>query len=130
MNLKWLGQDYFQFANYICEDDLLASELIIQAAHNLLLDRPEVLRRPEVRDNKIIIFKLILTLSKRKLASYSRNTVDLSKRAVFFLGSFLDFEDSECAYISDMPEAHILKTIEEFRYKVFEGNKVRNEFRA
>ncbi|WP_034731474.1 hypothetical protein [Bacteriovorax sp. Seq25_V] len=130
MNLKWLGKQYFQFSNFICEDDLLASEIVVNAANNLLLENAEVLRRPEVRDHQIIIFKLLLTMAKRKLASYSRHTQDLSKRAVFFLGSFLDFDEAECAYISDIPETQVLKIVESFRYKVLEGNKVKNEYRA
>lgn len=129
MKLEWLTTHFYQFANYLCEDDLHASEIILETANALALTEAEVLKNYKMRNNEIVIFKKILEKAHIRLKNtvMGYHNISLSSKAVFFLMNCLDYEAEECAFIVSRPVTEVLKMNARLKYEYFEKKKAANE---
>lgn len=129
MKTQWLTQKHFQFTNFLIQDELVACQIVVDVANHFLNKSVSVLKNIHFRDNQIEVYKVILDLiSKRlKFSRYSFSNEEIFHNAIFFLIGDLEFEVSECAYITQYPSHEIMKIYNYAKFQFLEKKSFQKE---
>lgn len=129
VKLEWLTQKHYQFTNFVIEDELQAAQIIVDVANHFLNKSESTLRNIHFKDNQIEVYKTILTfIGKRSnFSRYTFNSEELYQRAIFFIMIELEYDLSECAYITNYSQKEIQKIYSYEKFKFLEKKSISKE---
>lgn len=129
MKLDWLTQKHYQFTNFLIQDELVAGQIIVDVANHFLNKSETVLKNIHFRDNQIEVYKVILDLITKRLkfSRYCFTSEEIYHHAIFFLMGNLEFEVSECAYITQFPSNEIMKIFNYAKFQFLERKSFQKE---
>ncbi len=123
---KRVTTDFINFANFLVEDELQASQLIIDVFQSLLVDNPSTIRQLDLYQSKVTFYERVFLLaSKRRNHFKLVSNLDLSGRAAFYLSYSEKMALNDISIITRTSQNELVSKIVYTRKKVLERQSAR-----
>lgn len=137
--LDTLTDKYFQFANFLLEDELQAMQLVVDVTTALAIENRDCLVNIDKKPYQLQIYQKIYELAERRAnqlgigeLGLAQKKYPLKDRAVFFLSEVGDFSQIEIGKSLNLSDVEVIQAIEVIRadilYKI--QNKDSESFRS